>query len=204
MVRIKICGITNLEDALFAVDEGADALGFVFYPKSPRYIQPENAERIIKRLPPFVTPVGVFVNEGLKKILMTVRITGIRCVQLHGDESPELIDRIPLPVIKAIRVKGMDDIEQMKNFNPSSFLLDTYTDAYGGSGKSFDLKIALRAKGFGRIILAGGLTPENVAPAIRRVKPYGVDVSSGVESSPGKKDRKKVREFIRKARTAER
>lgn len=203
-VKVKICGITNLEDALAAVDFGADALGFVFFEKSPRYISYQNAASIIKNLPPFITTIGVFVNERPEEIVKIIDYTGIDVVQLHGDETPEMCN-ISKRIIKAIRVKSLESLEPLIHFKDkvSAFLLDTYTpDIFGGSGRRFNWDIAIEAKQFGRIILAGGLTPDNIIEAIRWVKPYGVDVSSGVELEKGKKDYKKMKLFIEKAKAA--
>jgi len=201
MVRIKICGITNLEDALAAVEAGADALGFVFYEKSPRFINPVRAAEIIAKLPPFIQTVGLFVNEEVEKINWSADYCGLDLVQLHGDESPEDCLEVNRRVIKAFRMQNSVSIEPLKNYQVCSYLLDAWCpDCYGGTGKSFNWEMAAAAGQYGRIILAGGLAPENVAEAIVAVRPYAVDVSSGVESAPGKKDREKVREFIRKAK----
>lgn len=202
MVKVKICGITNLDDAVAAIESGADALGFVFFDKSPRYISPEEARLIIKKLPPFVVTIGVFVNEKTKRLEEVTNLSGIDVVQLHGDEPPEMCD-ISRRVIKAIRVKSVESLETLKNYKDrvSTFLLDTFRpDSVGGTGQIFDWDIAQKAKQFGRIILAGGLTPDNIAEAIKRVRPYGVDVSSGVESKVGKKDHKKMKLFIERAK----
>ena len=204
MVRIKICGITNLEDAAAAVDFGADTLGFVFFQGSPRCITLQQAESIICKLPPFVTTVGVFADEAPELIRSSIIDAGIDVVQLHGDEKPEscLFSRRS---IKAIRIKSIESLEPLKTFKGivSAFLLDAYTpDALGGTGLKFNWDIAVEAKQFGRIILAGGLTPDNVKDAILHVKPYGVDVSSGVERDKGKKDHQKMKLFIERARTS--
>ena len=203
-VKVKICGITNLEDALAAVDFGADALGFVFFEGSPRYISYQNTASIIKKLPSFVTTIGVFVNEHPEEIEKTIVVTGIDVVQLHGDETPEMCV-ISKRIIKAIKVKSLESLEPLIHFKDrvSAFLLDTYApDVFGGSGNIFNWDIASDAKQFGRIILAGGLTPDNITEAIRWVRPYGVDVSSGVESGKGKKDHKKMKLFIEMAKGA--
>lgn len=203
-VKVKICGITNLEDALAAIDFGADALGFVFFEKSPRYITYEITASIIKKLPPFITTIGVFVNKNPEVIESIIDYTRIDLVQLHGDETPEMCS-ISKRIIKAIRVKSLDSLEPLVHFKDkvSAFLLDTYTpDMFGGSGRIFNWDIAVEAKQFGRIILAGGLTPDNIAEAIKWVRPYGVDVSSGVEAEKGKKDHKKMKLFIEKAKSA--
>lgn len=206
MLRIKICGITNLEDALAAIEYGTDALGFVFYPGSPRAITPDRARAIITQLPPFVTIVGVFVNEDKMRLEQIVRRTGIDIIQLHGSEPPEYCANLGKKIIKAIRVKELIDLEPLKHYRVSAFLLDTYSpNAIGGTGLIFNWEIAVEAKRFGNIILAGGLNPENVEDAVKIVQPYGVDVASGVEGSEkGKKDYKKLRLFIEKARKASR
>jgi phosphoribosylanthranilate isomerase len=203
-MRIKICGITNLDDAMAAVDYGADALGFVFFKQSPRYIPCKKAVAIIEKLPPCLTTVGVFVNEDPEQIEKVAAMTGIDVVQLHGNEPPEKIV-FSRRIIKAIRVKSLESLDPLIYFKDwvSAFLLDTYTpDIFGGTGRIFNWDIAVEAKQFGRIILAGGLTPDNIAEAVRWVRPYGVDVSSGVESEKGKKDYKKLELFIERARGA--
>jgi phosphoribosylanthranilate isomerase len=204
MVKVKICGITNLDDALAAVDYGADALGFVFFKGSPRYISPENASSIIRNLPPFVQTIGVFVDESPEHIMTTVGAAGIGLVQLHGDEPPEAC-RVHGRIIKAIRVKSLESLSPLQQFREhvSAFLLDTYTpDKLGGTGMIFNWDVAAEAKRFGRIILAGGLTADNVAEAVGHVRPYGVDVSSGVELTKGKKDLQKMKLFIERAKGA--
>jgi phosphoribosylanthranilate isomerase len=203
-VKVKICGITNIDDALAAVDFGADALGFVFFKGSPRYISHNKASRIIRRLPSFVTTIGVFLNEKPGQVEKALALTGIDVVQFHGDEPPEMCD-IPRRVIKAIRVKSLESLDPLIHYRDkvSAFLLDTFTpNVFGGTGQIFNWDIAVYAKQFGRIILAGGLTPANVAAAIDHVSPYGVDVSSGVELEKGKKDHKKMKAFIDKAKKA--
>jgi len=203
-VRVKICGITNIDDALAAVDFGVDALGFVFFKGSPRYLSYDKAVSIIKNLPSFITTVGVFVNERPDQIERVINLTGIDVIQLHGDEPPEMC-KTSRRIIKAIRVRSLENLEPLKTYREkvSAFLLDTFTlSAFGGTGQKFNWDIALEAKQFGRIILAGGLTPENIEEAIRHVRPYGVDVSSGVESEKGKKDHKKMKLFIERAKRA--
>lgn len=202
MVKVKICGITNLEDALYAADCGADALGFIFYPKSPRFIEKTKAKEIISKLPPFITTVGVFVNESIENIVNTVHECNINIVQLHGDETPDYCSKLPVKAIKAIRVKDEDSLKKMTEYKTSTFLLDAYSEySYGGTGKIFNWDLAIKAKGYGRIILSGGLTPDNVREGIKKVKPYAVDVSSGVEEMEGKKSKEKVREFIERVRS---
>jgi phosphoribosylanthranilate isomerase len=201
-VKVKICGITNLDDAMAAVDFGADALGFVFFKESPRYIPCDTAASIIKNLPPFLTTVGVFVNEQPEYIENVITMIGIDVIQLHGEEPPERYT-FTRRVIKAMRVETFESLDPLINYRgkASAFLLDTFTpDLFGGTGKIFNWDIALEAKQFGRIILAGGLTPDNVAEAVRRVRPYGVDVSSGIEFERGRKDFKKMQLFIERAK----
>lgn len=200
MTKVKICGITSLNDALACVKYGADAVGFILYNKSPRYITPDRIVHIIKRLPPFIATVGVFVNEDPDIIKDILRQTGLDIVQLHGDETPDICEMFPR-VIKAFRVRDHADIEDISSYRASAFLLDTYSkNAFGGTGMSFDWDVVDDAKRFGNVIVAGGLTPENVSDVIMQVSPYGVDVSSGVEVSPGVKDHVKIREFIAEAK----
>lgn len=202
MIKVKICGITNLEDALYAAACGADALGFIFYPKSPRFVEITKAKEIISKLPPFITTVGVFVNQSIEAIVNTVRECNTNIVQLHGDETPDYCSKLPVKAIKAIRVKDEDSLKKVAEYKTTSFLLDAYSeDSYGGTGKIFNWNLAIKAKGYGRIILSGGLTPDNVREAIEKVKPYGVDASSGVEEREGKKGKEKVREFIKRVRS---
>ena len=202
MVKVKICGITNVDDALAASDLGADALGFVFYKESPRYVSPDQAKEIILRLPPFITTVGVFVDMPLSEVEGIMRHTSLDAVQLHGHELPEACV-LGRRVIKAIRVRELSDLAPLQHYRVSAFLLDTYTrESFGGTGQIFNWDIALDAKQFGKIILAGGLNPDNVDKAVRWVRPYGVDVSSGVEERKGKKDHRKMGLFIEKAKGA--
>jgi phosphoribosylanthranilate isomerase len=199
--RVKICGITNLDDAHHAAACGADALGFVFYPSSPRCVDPEQARLIIAELPPLVTTVGLFVNEAPARIRQTVEFCGLNTVQLHGDEQPDQCCYAPCRVIKALRLRpGMDD-RIFSAYRVSALLLDAYVaDQPGGTGRCCDWDRAKDIAVRHRVILAGGLNPENVAEAVRRVRPYAVDVSSGVEAKPGQKDPEKVASFIRMAR----
>jgi len=204
MTRIKICGITNSDDAFAAINYGADALGFVFYSESPRAIMPEEAKKIISSLPPFVTTIGVFVDRSKKDLDKIASYTGVDVIQLHGSEPPEYCN-LGKKVIKAIRVKELSDLEPLNRYkNISAFLLDTYSqDVIGGTGQIFNWEIAVEAKKFGRIILAGGLTPENIEEAVKLVQPYAVDVASGVEGrKKGIKDHKKLRLFIERAKNA--
>jgi phosphoribosylanthranilate isomerase len=205
MVKIKICGITNLDDALAAVDFGADALGFNFYKKSPRHIEPQRAAEIIAQLPPFVVPVGIFVNEREEKIREIVSLACIQGIQLHGDETPEFCQRFGSRVIKAFQIKNKESLEHMSHYRVSAYLLDSYKEGMrGGTGETFDWHLAVVAKTFGRIVLAGGLNPNNVAEAVKLVQPYGIDVAGGVEREKGIKDHVKLKTFITEARRASR
>lgn len=204
-VKIKICGITSLVDALMAVETGADALGFVFYEPSPRYVTLDDARQIIRRLPPFVAKVGVLVNATEAAVRRAADECGLDCLQFHGDEPPEFCRRFePRKLIKAFRIQDADSLAALPAYATDAWLLDSCVPgAPGGTGARFNWDLALAAKAHGvPIILAGGLGPENVAEAVQRVRPYGVDVSSGVESAPGRKDPAKVREFIARARAA--
>jgi phosphoribosylanthranilate isomerase len=191
-VKVKICGITNWTDARRAVEAGAQFLGFNFYRPSPRYIQPAAARRIIRRLPDGIAAVGVFVNESEANMLAIAHRVGLDYLQLHGDERPEQVARLKreIPVIKAVRVRDSFRPKQLDSFGrASAILLDGFdVRRHGGTGKTFNWNLARGSNGSRRIFLAGGLTPENVAEAIRVARPYAVDVCSGVEARPGKKD----------------
>ena len=200
MVKIKICGITALDDALHAIDCGADALGFVFYEGSPRVITAEKAQAIIAELPPFVTVVGLFVNAKPDIVQAIADNCGLDLIQYHGDESPETVRLAPRRAIRALRVRESDTFDEINRYPASGLLLDAWVaGAFGGTGVLCNWAIAAEIAKNRPVILAGGLTPENVATAIQTVRPYGVDVSSGVEISPGKKDHVKVAAFIRNA-----
>jgi len=190
---VKICGITNLEDAMASVESGASALGFNFYPKSPRYITPEAAAEITSKLPAGVIKVGVFVNARTEE---TARIAGLDVVQLHGDESPQQIPA-GLRTWKAFRVTPELDLSMLDEWPLEAFLLDAPTAAYGGSGETFDWRRAHSTKH--KIILAGGLDAANVGAAIAQAQPYGVDSCSRLEIAPGRKDHRKVSQFIQAA-----
>jgi len=204
MVRVKICGMTNVREARIAADLGADALGFNFFKGSPRYVKPARAKAIIAALPPLVMAVGLFVDAHPDDIMSTVATCGLDAVQLHGDETPRQVDAIRgVRRIKAIRVADARDVARCRRYRAEAYLLDTYVRGeYGGTGKVFDWELAREAGQFGPIILAGGLAPDNVEEAIRIVHPYGVDTASGVETAPGRKDKDMMQEFILRAKGA--
>lgn len=206
MVRVKVCGITNLEDARASIDAGAHALGFNFYPPSPRYIEPSAARRIIEQVPTSILCVGVFVNlPDAEQVKRLASEAGVQAVQLHGDESPEYCqDLKDLFVIKALRVNSEFEPERAARYETEAVLLDGFSPvAYGGMGQRFDWSVAMRTRGLvGKLFLAGGLDANNVAEAIKLVQPYAVDACSGLESIPGRKDMTKVRAFIEAARDA--
>lgn len=204
MVKVKICGITNLENALAAIEAGADALGFVFFARSPRQVTPELAAAIITRLPPFVAKVGVFVDEKLERVQGIMNLCSLDYAQLHGSESPEFCKALGQQrAIKAFRVKDDINLGQLSAYKVSAILLDSYNpNMFGGTGRVFNWELAARAASSNCVILSGGLTPQNVAEAINKVNPYAVDVSSGVEASPGKKDHAKLKTFLQAARGA--
>ncbi len=203
MVKVKICGISNLDDALASTDAGCDALGFVFYKKSPRYIAPEEAKDIIKGLPDRLIKIGVFVNEREKEIRRIAGMCGLDMLQFHGDESPEFCRRFKdYKVIKAFKIKDKIDLKNMLKYNSFAYLFDTFAEKKaGGTGKKFNWKIILHVGGLKRpIFLSGGLSAHNVRRAVECVRPDWVDVCSSVEKRPGKKDHKKVKEFIAAAK----
>ncbi len=192
-MKVKICGITSMDDALMACEYRADALGFVFYKKSPRYIAPEDAQVIIERIPAFVSTVGVFVDEDRKRLYAAMDTSGIDYAQLHGDEPIAMVHRLGRKAIKAFRVRDGGSIEQVNRSGLRVVLLDGYTEAYGGSGRGFDLGLLKGLSEDIRVVLAGGITPDNAVEIARTYRPYAIDVSSGVEESPGKKSREKLR-----------
>jgi phosphoribosylanthranilate isomerase len=200
MVRVKICGITNVEDALLACELGADAIGLNFYDKSPRCISPFAASKIIDKLPPFVSPIGIFVNWQASPVTSLIKALSLSAAQLHGDEPPKLVTEIAkkVPVIKALHLgKGTALPPFAKYRGAAAFLLDApHSGQYGGTGQTTDWSLARSVAKSHRILLAGGLTPENVNEAILAVRPYAVDVTSGVESKPGKKDPAKLHAFF--------
>jgi phosphoribosylanthranilate isomerase len=201
-VRVKICGITSLADAQVAVEAGADALGFVFYDRSPRFIPTNTAAEISRALPPFTLRVGVFMNPSEELVRRAIDECGLGLLQFHGDEPPEFCTRFGLMSMKAFRVRDAGSLKELPKYQTDAWLLDAYaSDTFGGTGEKFNWSLAMEVQKLGKpVFLAGGLTPENVAEAIRQVKPFGVDVSSGVEFSPGKKDHAKVRAFINAAK----
>ncbi len=205
MVKVKICGITNWVDARNAFKAGADFLGFNFYRESPRYIAPAAARRIVRRLPEGVRSVGVFVNESEAEMVSIARTVGLDFVQLHGDEPPQLVSQLrrTVPVIKAVRVReGFGTAELARFTRASAFLLDGFDRKLrGGTGKRVDWNLAKRVGRKRRIFLAGGLTPENAAEAVNLTRPYAVDVCSGVESRPGKKDAARMQALVQAVRS---
>ena len=201
-VRVKICGITRPEDAQAAVAAGADALGFNFWPQSKRYLRPEAARAIIATLPPFVVAVGVFVNERRGEVERIAGHSGVQALQLHGDETPADCTGYALPVIRGLRVGSDFNAATLAAFAVSAYLLDAPAPGYGGSGTCLDWNLLKGVQAPSPIILAGGLTPQNVADAVRCVRPYAVDVASGVESAPGIKDASAVRAFVAAAKSA--
>lgn len=206
MPQVKICGITNADDALAAVEAGARLLGFNFYPKSPRYVSPTNARRIIEQLPERIKGVGVFVNEDAEAVARIAWEAGVTSVQLHGDETREFCDSLRgLSIIKALRVGEDFRVEDAAKFETEAVLLDAYIkDLRGGTGHTFDWSIARRTREVvRRLILAGGLTPENVAAAVESVRPYAVDVCSGVETAPGRKSFQLMHRFVEAVREVE-
>jgi phosphoribosylanthranilate isomerase len=197
-VKVKICGITSVADALGAAEAGADLIGLMFYERSPRYVTFARAAEIAKALPPFISRVGVFVNPDADTVMRAIGECGLSLLQFHGEEAPAFCTQFGLMSMKAFRVRDADSLLALPDYETDAYLLDAYSpDAHGGTGAKFNWDLAIAAKQHGRpIFLAGGLTPENVAEAVKQVTPFGVDVSSGVESAPGKKDPAKVRAFI--------
>jgi phosphoribosylanthranilate isomerase len=204
MIYTKVCGITKIEDARYAVQLGFNALGFIFYPPSPRYIEPEKARDIVAELPPFIPTVGVFVNENEEKVRGICEFSKLSLVQLHGEESPDYCRNMPVRVIKAFGVDAHFNFNVLAayiNSNVAAFLLDKHSpELIGGTGQVFDWQLAKKAKEYGRIILAGGITPFNVENALSEAEPFGIDVNSGVEILPGQKNRIKMKELIEKVR----
>jgi len=202
--RVKICGITSVADAQAAAEAGADMIGLMFYEKSPRHITLEQAAEISRALSPFVMRVGVFVDADEALVKQAIGRCGLGLLQFHGHETSEFCTQFGLMSMKALRVRDADSLGELENFQTEAFLLDAYSkNGLGGTGETFNWDLAVEAQKFGKpIFLAGGLTPENVAEAVRQVRPFAVDVSSGVESAPGKKDPAKVKAFIQAVKGA--
>ena len=203
-IKVKICGITSVEDAAAAVEAGADALGLMFCPASPRRISLETAQTIERSLPPFVIRVGVFADPAPEDVFSALRQCGLNLLQFHGHETPEFCRQFGVMTMTAFRIRDAQSLHEIPNYTTDAFLLDSYTPGLaGGTGETFNWELAAEARRFGKpVFLAGGLTPENVAGAVRKARPFGVDVSTGVEQSPGKKDAAKMRAFIAAARSA--
>ncbi len=203
-VNVKICGVTSVSDSLTAAAEGADMIGLMFYERSPRHIPFSTATEIARKLPPHVVRVGVFVNPSTETVQRAIAECGVNLLQFHGDEPPEFCTQFGVMSLKAFRVRDAESLAALPGYQTDAWLLDAFSPAaLGGTGEKFNWELALEAKKLGRpIFLAGGLTPENVTEAVRRVQPFAVDVSSGVESAPGKKDPAKVRAFIAAAKSA--
>jgi phosphoribosylanthranilate isomerase len=201
-VRVKICGVTRAEDALAAARLGADAVGFNFWPRSKRYIAPAAAAAIVRSLPPHVATFGVFVDPTRAELEAALAASGVGIAQLHGDEPPALCLGLGVPVVKALRVGSSHDLAGLAAYEVRAFLLDSPSPGYGGSGATFDWSVAAAAALEVPVLLAGGLGPDNVAEAVRTVRPLGVDVASGVESAPGVKDQARMEAFIRRAKEA--
>ena len=202
--KIKICGITNLADALAAIEAGADALGLNFYEKSPRHISLKSAAEIASQLPPFVMRVGLFVNAPEELVTRAIGECSLSLLQFHGDEPSDFCTQFGVMSLKALRVRDAESLRQLEHFHTDAFLLDAWSKTgLGGTGEIFNWDLAVEAKKIGKpIFLAGGLTPGNVADAVKKVEPFAVDVSSGVESAPGKKDAAKVRAFVAAVKSA--
>jgi len=202
-VKVKICGNTNLADVQVAVEAGADMLGFIFSEVSPRFVTVQQGADIARQLPPYVVKVGVFVNPTEADVFEAITNCELSILQFHGDEPPEFCAQFGVMSMKAFRVRDTASLEALPKYKTDAWLLDTYApDQPGGTGTTFNWNLAIEAQKLGKpIFLAGGLTPENVADAVRRVQPFAVDVSSGVETSPGRKDHGKVRAFIKAAKS---
>ena len=202
-VRVKICGITSTSDALAVAEVGADLIGLMFFEGSPRFISTSTAKDIVRELPPFVLRVGVFVNPTEDAVLRAIGECSLNLLQFHGEESPEFCTQFGVMSMKAFRVRDAESLKSLTDYPTDAYLLDAFSpDARGGTGAKFNWDLAIEAKKLGKpIFLAGGLTPKNVAEAVGKVQPFGVDVSSGVESALGKKDTEKVRAFIQAAKS---
>jgi phosphoribosylanthranilate isomerase len=201
MTKVKICGLTNLEDTLKAIELGADAIGFNFYPDSPRFVMPEVVEKILEEVPESVVKVGVFVNEGDATVREVTQELSLDFLQFHGDETPYYCEQFATPYWKVFRLKDEKSLNLMEHYDCEYYLIDTYDpNLLGGTGKVGRWDLAKQAKTVGKIFLAGGLNPDNIEEAIAQVHPEGVDVASGVESDPGKKDHKKMEDFLLKVK----
>jgi phosphoribosylanthranilate isomerase len=203
-VKVKICGLTNVEDALAAVAAGADFLGFVLWERSPRHVTVESAREIARQLPPGTARVGVFVDATIEQVMLSLRVCDFSGLQFHGQETPAYCRQFGVMTTKAFRIRDAASLSALSAFDTDAFLLDSQVEGRpGGTGETFDWTLAAQAKKFDKpIFLAGGLTPQNVAAAVRAVRPFAVDVSTGVEVSPGKKDHQKMRDFVAAARAA--
>jgi phosphoribosylanthranilate isomerase len=203
-MKIKICGITNAADARLCVECGVDALGFIFVERTPRYVTPDAAARIVATLPPFVTPVGVFWDHAPGHVKAVAEQCGLGALQFHGEEPPEDLQDYRLPVIKTLKVAVAADLARMADYRVAAFLLDSPSRWSEGEARPpIPWDVAADAARRHPVLLSAGLTPDNVGEAVRRVRPYGVDVNSGVEASPGRKDESRVRRFVTEARAAE-
>ncbi len=203
-VKVKICGITNVSDAKAAADAGADALGFMFFEQSPRAVTVEAVAEIAQEITPWVMKVGVFVNPEPELVFAAIQHCGLNLLQFHGDETPEFCSQFTVMSMKAFRIKDAESLTALPRYKTDALLLDSFVAGkQGGTGEKFNWDLAIEAKKLGKpIFLAGGLTATNVAEAVRKVEPFAVDVSSGVESSPGKKDHEKIRAFLSAVRGA--
>jgi phosphoribosylanthranilate isomerase len=203
-VKVKICGITSVADALAAVEAGADALGLMMFPGSPRFIPLETAQEIAQQLPAHILRAGVFADPESSDVFAAMQHCQLNLLQFHGSETPEFCRQFGTMTMKAFRIRNADSLAALAGYSTDAFLLDSYVPGKaGGTGQSFNWDLAVEAKKFGKpIFLAGGLTRYNVAEAVRKVEPFGVDVSSGVEQSPGKKDVQKMRDFVAAVRGA--
>lgn len=201
MTLVKICGITNLDDAMVAVDAGADAIGFNFFPGSPRYIQPDKARAIRIELPDVIMKVGVFADAQAEQVREIGQWVELDFLQFHGDETPYYCEQFATPYWKAFRLHEKRTLELMKKYRPSAYLVDAYHEKLlGGTGQLADWKLAVKAKAFGKIVLAGGLNPDNVAEAILAVDPWAVDTCSAIERRPGFKDHDVMSKFVEKVK----
>ena len=203
--QVKICGVTSVADALAAVDAGADMIGLMFYEKSPRHVSLAAAAELSRALPPFVLRVGVFVNPDESVVLQAITECGLNLLQFHGDEPSDFCTQFGVMSLKAFRIRDAESLRALENYQTDAFLLDAYAaGGLGGTGEKFNWDLAVQAQALGKpIFLAGGLTPENVGEAVKKVRPFAVDVSSGVETAPGRKSAEKVRAFIQAVRRAD-